>query len=104
VLLGAWVMAAPWAFGTAGIARDLESILGALAVVVAFTALAEVTRAVRFLNVGLGLAIAVVPWLLSDVSLAARASDTLAGTLLLALSLPRGLVRDRYSTWDPFIV
>ncbi len=104
VLVGVWVMAAPWVFGTTGPAFRFESIFGALAVVTAFVAWAEVTRAVRIVNVLIGLAIAVAAWLFPDVSMAARLSDLVAGLLLIVFSVPRGPVRDRYGGWDPFIV
>ncbi len=103
-LVGVWVMAAPWVFGTTGRAFRFESIFGALAVVSAFVAWAEVTRAARILNVLIGLAIAVATWFFPDLSLAVRLSDFVAGLLLIALSVPRGPVRDRYGGWDPSIV
>jgi hypothetical protein len=65
---------------------------------------AEVTRTVRFLNVLIGLAIAVAIWFLPEVSLAARVSDLVAGVVLIVLSVPRGPIRDRYGSWDPFVV
>lgn len=102
-LVGVWVMAAPWVFGTKGQAFRFESIFGALAVVVAFVAWAEVTRAARILNVLIGLAFAVAAWLFPDVSLAARLSDLVAGVLLITLSVPRGPIWDRYGSWDPFV-
>jgi hypothetical protein len=103
-VVGVWVIAAPWVFGTRGPAFNFESVFGALAVVIAFVAWAEVTRTVRFLNVLIGLAIAVAIWFLPDVSLAARVSDLLAGVFLIVLSVPRGPIRDRYGSWDPFVV
>ena len=104
VVVGVWVIAAPWLFGTRGPAFTFESVFGALAIVIAFVAWAEVTRAVRFLNVLIGLAIAVAIWFLPEVSLAARLSDLVAGLLLIALSVHRGPVHDRYGSWDPLIV
>ncbi len=103
-LVGVGVMASPWAFGTSGPAFTFESVFGALAVVVAFVAWAEVTRAARFLNVLVGLALAAATWFFPDVSLAARLSDLVAGLLLIVLSIPRGPVRDRYGGWDPLII
>ncbi len=103
-LVGVSVMAAPWIFGTRGPVFTFESVFGALAVVVAFVAWAEVTRAVRFLNVLIGLALFVATWFFPDVALAARLSDLVAGLLLVALSIPRGPVRDRYGGWDPLII
>ena len=103
-LVGTWVMAAPWVFGTTGPAFTLDSVLGAIVVVVAFVAWAEVTRAARFLNILVAIALAFAALWLPDVSIAARLNDLVAGVLVIVLSVPRGPVRDRYGTWDPFIV
>ncbi|HET9489978.1 MAG TPA: vitamin K epoxide reductase family protein [Methylomirabilota bacterium] len=103
-LVGAWVMAGPWVFGTTGPAFRFESIFGALAVVTTFVAWAEVTRLFRGVNVLIGLAIAIAAWLFPDMSLAARLGDLVAGLLLVVLSVPRGRIRDRYGSWDPLIV
>lgn len=103
-LVGVWVIASPWVFGTRGPAFTFESVFGALAVVTAFVAWAEVTRAVRFLNVLIGLAIAAATWFFPDVSLAARLNDLIAAALLIGLSIPRGPINDRYGGWNPFIL
>lgn len=103
-LIGTWVMASPSVFGTRGPAFEYETILGALVVVTAFVAWAEVTRAIRFGNLLLGVAIAVGGVLFSEVPLLARLSDVVFGVALVALSVPRGPVHDRYGTWDPFVV
>jgi uncharacterized membrane protein len=60
-LLGAWLMIAPDVFQTQGQAADSDRILGALVVTVAIVAFAEVTRAARFINIALALAIIVLP-------------------------------------------
>jgi uncharacterized membrane protein len=103
-LVGVLVVAAPWVFGTTGPAFRFQSIFGALAVVTVFVAWAEVTRLLRVVNVGIGLAIAIAAWVLPDMSLAARLSALVAGTLLIALSVPRGPIHDRYGGWDPLVV
>jgi uncharacterized membrane protein len=103
-LLGIWLMAAPDIFNSRGGAADSDHLLGALVVVVAVTAMAEVTRAVRFLNILLAIAIMAAPWFLGGAMLAARVNDLIAGVLIIALSIPRGLIRSRYGGWNPLIV
>jgi hypothetical protein len=103
-LLGAWLMASPDVFDTVGLAADSDHLLGALVVVVAITAMAEVGRAARFLNILLAVGIVVAAWLLPGASTAARVNDLAAGFLIAALSLPRGLIHNRYGGWNPFIV
>jgi hypothetical protein len=102
-LLGIWLMAAPDLFNSRGGAADSDHLLGALVVVVAVTAMAEVARAVRFLNIFLAIAIMVAPWVLGGAPLAARVSDLIAGGLIIVLSLPRGVIRSRYGSWNPLI-
>lgn len=103
-LLGTWLFASPAVFGMSGAAADTVTVLGALVVVVAFIAFAEVGRAARFLNIPLALAMAGALWVLPGASLAARFNGLVAGALLIALSIPRGPIRNRYGGWDPFIV
>ncbi|MGH2374533.1 MAG: SPW repeat domain-containing protein [bacterium] len=103
-LLGTWLMASPDLFNITGGAADSDHLLGALVVVTAVLALAEVARAVRLLNVPLALAIIAAPWLLGDASLAARLNDLIAGALIIGLSLPRGRISNRYGGWNPYIV
>lgn len=103
-LLGMWLVASPNLFNSKGGAADSDQLLGALVVVIAVTALAEVARPVRFLNIVLALGILVAPWFLGGASLLARLNDVIAGALLIGLSLPRGSVRNRYGGWNPLIV
>ena len=103
VLVGIWLMFAPAVFGTQGAAADSDHLVGAIVVTVSVIVMAEVIRAGRFLNVLLGLWIAIAPWILSGFSSGARWSDVVAGLLIAVLAFPRGSVRQRYATWDPLI-
>ncbi len=100
ILLGAWLMAAPDLLGSTGTAGGSDNIAGALVVTTAFLALAEVTRSARYVNVLLGAWVVASPWLLSGEGPLARWSNLLVGAVLIALSLPRGPVRERYDGWD----
>lgn len=103
-LLGVWVMAAPDVLGSTGTAADADRILGALAAVVAVTAMAEAGRPVRFLNLLLGAAVAVAPWVLPGASPLAGLHDGAAGVALMLLSLPRGSIRQRYGGAQRYLV
>ncbi|MGH2349366.1 MAG: SPW repeat domain-containing protein [bacterium] len=103
-LVGVWIVAAPDIFNSRGGAADSDHLLGALVVLVAVTAMAEVARTLRFLNILLALAIIAAPWVLGGAPFAGRLSDLIAGALLILLSLPRGAIRGRYGSWNPFIV
>lgn len=106
--LGIWVIFAPDVLGTntaaSTPAADSDHIVGALVLVVAVCALAEVIRAFRFLNVLLGAWLVAAPWLLSGFTLAATVNGVLVGVAVVLLSLPRGPVRERYASWDKYVI
>jgi hypothetical protein len=97
-------MFAPAIFGTSGRAADSDHLVGALITTTAVIVMAEVIRAGRFFNVLLGGWIFVVPWLLGEANAAARWNDVIVGAVIVALSFPRGPVRERYAAWDRLIV
>ena len=101
--LGAWLMLAPAVLGSGGAAAHSDHLVGALIVTVAVIALADVGRAARLLNTVFGIWVMAASWILGGANPASRWSDTIAGALVLLLSLPRGPVGERYGSWDPFI-
>jgi uncharacterized membrane protein len=102
--LGAWLMVAPAVFQTEDQAAHIDHILGALIVTVAIVALAEVTRAARFIILVLALGIIVLPWLLVGGTLAASLNDLIIGALVMVLSIPPGKIMNTYDNWNPLIV
>jgi uncharacterized membrane protein len=102
--LGVWLVFAPSVFGTTGPAADSDHLSGALIVTVAVVAMAEVGRAFRFLNVPLGLWVALAPWVLSGAALPAQLSGLVVGLAVAALSFPRGVVYERYGGWDRYVM
>jgi hypothetical protein len=96
-------MAAPAVFETRGVAANSDHLVGALAVTTAVIAMAEVVRAGRFLNVLFGVWLIVAPWLFSS-SAGARVNDVITGAAVILLSFRRGIVHERYGTWDRYIV
>jgi uncharacterized membrane protein len=104
-LLGLWLMFAPGVFGLPITARaaDINHLLGALIVVTAVISMGEVVRIGRYLNVLLGVAVAVWPWLVPDGTLLLNLSSTLTGLLVAGLSLPRGPKKERYGLWDKYV-
>ena len=102
--VGLWLMASPAVFGSGRPASAVAHLGGALAVVVAIVACGEVVRALRLVNLPVGLAIALAPWALSGATPAGLANTTVAGLALAALALRRGPVRERYGSWQRFIL
>jgi len=103
VVIGGLLMSSRLTVGTSGALANADHIIGALALVIAVTAMAEVTRAVRLLNVALGVAATMMPVLLGG-SLLQIGANALLGLGLAALSLPRGPIRGHYGSWDKRIV
>lgn len=104
--IGVWLMCAPAVFGI-GIqepAADSDHLVGALIIVVAVIALAEVARPARFLNVPLGVWLLVAPWFLDGATPASRASSAVMGAAIVLLSLPLGKLRDHYGSFDELML
>jgi len=102
--LGILVMMLPAALGISGTAANTDYIVGALVTTVAAIATAEVGRAFRFLNLVFGAWIAVAPWVSAGAGAWARWTALAAGLAVIALSIPRGPVRQRYGRWQRAIV
>lgn len=99
--LGVWLYAAPGVLGvavTSG-AADVAHLGGAVVVVVAVVAMAEVLRPLRLLGVPAGAAIAVLVWL-TGAGIGYAVAITLSGLAVAVLSVPRGSIRERYGAWD----
>jgi hypothetical protein len=104
-LLGIWLMFSRLVFGTVPPLADSDHLVGALVFTVAVIAMAEVGRALRFINVLFGLWLVAAPWRLPGGLSVAVGAEVAAGLVLIALSLPRGQrSREHYGSWDRFVV
>ncbi|RUV01320.1 NAD-dependent epimerase/dehydratase family protein [Mesorhizobium sp. M6A.T.Cr.TU.017.01.1.1] len=104
-LLGALLMTTPLIFGTQPPLYFSDHVVGCLIIMVAVTAMAEIVRPLRFLNVVLGAWIAVSPFVFAGGGTIAIAADVVIGLALIVLSLPRGTRSDQhYGGWDRAIV
>jgi len=101
--VGVWLMFSPAVFGTATPAAHIAHLGGALATVVAVICLTEVVRLGRYLNVPLGLIIALLPWWVEGATLASRINTLASGLLILAFSLPLGPRTERYGMWEKWV-
>ena len=104
-LLGVWLMFAPGVFGLPikSLPADINHMGGALIVVVAVICMGEVVRIGRYLNVLIGLTVAIWPWFLQDSTLALNISSALAGLAVAALSIPRGPITESYGLWNKYV-
>ncbi|MDQ3223577.1 MAG: SPW repeat protein [Gemmatimonadota bacterium] len=98
--LGFWLMATPAVFGSAGSAADSSHLVGPLVAVVAVSAMAEIIRSLRLVNVLAGAWLIAAPWLLAGSTTGSALNDVVIGAALIALSLPRGSILQRYGGWD----
>ena len=96
-------MAALGVFGSQNAAVDSDHLAGALVVTVSVIAMAEVARALRFLNIPLGAWFIIAPWLLGGATTGSTSTwnNVIVGVFLILLSLPRGRVRFQYGSWKP---
>ncbi|MEP6574493.1 MAG: vitamin K epoxide reductase family protein [Gemmatimonadota bacterium] len=101
--LGGWLMFAPATLGSTGVAAHGDHLIGALIVTFGVMALADVGRALRFVNVLFGALVLAAPWVLNGATSGSRWSDAIAGILVILLSVRRGPVGERYGSWDRFI-
>lgn len=103
--LSAALIASPLLVGTEAPLYFSDHIVGWIVLAVAVTALAEVARAVRFLNAPLGLWIAASPFMLAGGTTGSMIADVALGLAIAALSLPRGKrSQETYGAWDHAIV
>jgi hypothetical protein len=105
-VLGIWLMASPSVFGI-GIETpfaDLNHLGGALVIVFAVMAMAEVLRSFRYVNTLLGLALVVMPWFIKDVNIVFTISTSLTGLFVMALSFSKGKINEKYGLWDKYIL
>jgi nucleoside-diphosphate-sugar epimerase/uncharacterized membrane protein len=103
IAIGLWLMFTRLTLGTEGILADTDHLIGALAVTIAVTALAESMRPVRFLNTCLGAALVICALVMAGTWIQ-RGADIAAGLALIACSLPRGPVRHQYGRWSRLVV
>lgn len=101
--VGVWLMFTRVTLGAEAQMANADHVIGALVLTVAITALAETGRAARYLIMPLGAALLATPLLYGAGPKAVFAS-IVCGLLLIALSLRRGPVLNRYGTWDRYIV
>jgi nucleoside-diphosphate-sugar epimerase/uncharacterized membrane protein len=103
--VGAILLATPLTVGTEPPLYFSDHVVGCLVVTIAISALAEPIRAVRLLNVPLGLWLALSPFLLEGGATQGAVADVMFGLALVGLSLPRGTrSKEHYGGWDRFVV
>ena len=101
--LGVWLMFSPAVFGGAKPASDLNHLIGALIVVVSVIAMGEPLRLGRYLNVLLGLGVAVAVWFVGTAPVTFQVNSLIVGVVIALLALPRGPVTENFGSWDKYV-
>ena len=83
---------------------NLNHLCGALVIVIAVISMGEVIRPLRLVNIVVGGGLAVVPWFLANANSQLKMFDIVGGILVVACSLPRGIKKEKYGSWDKYIV
>jgi hypothetical protein len=96
ILLGLWLMISPGLLLFDKSASSNNYIVGPLVLTFAITALWEVNRSVRFLNVGAGAWLIIAPLIVGFQSPVADWVSVLSGILITAFSFVRGTVKKKY--------
>lgn len=90
-------------FGAAGGMANADHLIGSLVLTVISLAAAEVTRAVRFINIPLGAVLFATPFIYG-AGTTATVGSIACGTALIVLSIRRGPIRERYGAWNRLII
>jgi nucleoside-diphosphate-sugar epimerase len=102
-LIGAWLPFTRLVFGSDGAMADTDHAIGLMVLTTISIAAAEPARAVRYLNGLFGAALLVTPFLF-DASPAATVNGIACGLALIVLCRRRGPIRERYGTWQRWII
>ncbi|MCR4301630.1 MAG: SPW repeat protein, partial [Sulfuricaulis sp.] len=105
IAIGVWLTFTRLTFDSSGAMTDSDHLVGLLVLTFSILALAEVGRAVRFINIPFGIWLIAAPWLLDGIASPLAAwNSVICGLLLIVLAIPRGPVRNSYAGWDRYVV
>ena len=99
-LAGAWLMIEPAIIDVPAMQADASRVAGALLIVVAAIAVAELARPLRFAAVPIALWVVASPWLLVDAPTTTRLTGLVAAIAIVFASWPRGVISQRHGTAD----
>lgn len=103
ILLGGCLMFAPTFLHIEFHLEPVDYIVGALVATFSFMALAEVFRQLRFVNILLGLVVLIYTLFFLKIPNSYTLFHLGWSLIIIALSLPRGRIKESYGTWDRFI-
>jgi len=102
VALGVVLMFTRLLLGAEGAMADTHHLIGALMITVSISALAEVGRPLRFLNMIMAMALAICAFVLESTLTVQLFTLGIAVAIIVA-SIPRGPVNGEYGDWSALI-
>lgn len=102
-LIGGWLLFANDIIGFKGLLAHNTDVCGALIVVFSVIAWAEVTRAVRYLNILIALWFVIATLVLPGTTTFLVWHSIIVGAVVIVLSLFRGRIKEKYGNWDRMI-
>jgi uncharacterized membrane protein len=103
ILLGGILMFIPSSLNLAPHLADSDHIIGALVATFSFIAMAEVFRAIRFLNMILGLWVLAFALFYLSQSGGYSLFHVIWGIVVILINIPKGKIKERYGSWDRLI-
>lgn len=107
ILLGIWLMASPSILSTEasaeGILKMSDYVLGPLITAFSVIALAEVFRAIRWINLLWGAGLILAPWFMQGSSSLIISNNIVVGFLIIALAWRKGKISERYGAFEKWI-
>ena len=102
-VLGLWMMFVPNLLGNTQTAADINHLGGALVLTFSVISMGEVIRPGRYLNILIGLIFIITSFILQGYSSIGQINDIVIGLFIIALSIPKGTIKEHYDTWDKMI-
>lgn len=102
-IIGVWLLTRPSLLPFNIESADYDHWMGAIIVTIAAIATAEVTRTIRFLNVIAGVVLLILALVFASGSTPVLVSDIASAILLIIVSIPRGVIIERYASWNKLI-
>ena len=96
IIIGLWLMAAPYALSYDDKGSDNCHIFGPLVITFATVACWEATRGIRKFNIPLGLWLIAAPWVLGYNETLPILNDMVCGALVIVLSLFKGKITESF--------
>ncbi len=102
-LLGIWLLFSNQIFGISKLLEDNADVCAALIITFSIISMAEVIRAVRWLNILMAAWLAIAPWVLGPASSLIKWHSLIIALLIILLSIPRGRIKEQYGSWNRMI-